>query len=66
MRVLATGGIIGIDVILGAVLVDQSVAGWIDGLAVGAHLGDPGCGSVVVAPALRGPRTGDGTRRAPR
>jgi uncharacterized membrane protein len=35
MRVLATGGIIGIDVILAAVLVDQSVAGWIVGLVVG-------------------------------
>jgi hypothetical protein len=35
MRVLATGGIIGIDVILGAVLVDQDVAGWIVGLVVG-------------------------------
>jgi hypothetical protein len=35
MRVLATGGIIGVDVILGAVLVDQAVAGWIVGLVVG-------------------------------
>ena len=35
MRVLATGGIIGIDVILGAVLVNQNVAGWIVGLVVG-------------------------------
>lgn len=35
MRVLATGGIIGIDVILGAVLVDQDVAGWIVGLVIG-------------------------------
>ena len=35
MRILATGGIIGIDVILGAVLVDQEVAGWIVGLAIG-------------------------------
>ena len=35
MRVLATGGIIGIDVILGAVLVNQDVAGWIVGLVVG-------------------------------
>ncbi|MDQ3944580.1 MAG: hypothetical protein M3357_05390 [Actinomycetota bacterium] len=35
MRVLATGGIIGIDVILGAVLVDQGVEGWIVGLVVG-------------------------------
>jgi hypothetical protein len=35
MRVLATGGIIGLATILGAVLVSQSVAGWIVGLAVG-------------------------------
>jgi len=35
MRVLATGGIIGIDVILGAVLVGQDVAGWIVGLVIG-------------------------------
>ena len=35
MRILATGGIIGIDVILGAVLVGQDVAGWIVGLVVG-------------------------------
>jgi hypothetical protein len=35
MRVLATGGIIGLATILGAVLVSQSVAGWIVGLVVG-------------------------------
>jgi hypothetical protein len=35
MRVIATGGIIGIAAILGAVLVSQDVAGWIVGLAVG-------------------------------
>jgi hypothetical protein len=35
MRVLATGGIIGIATVLGAVLVGQDVAGWIVGLAVG-------------------------------
>jgi hypothetical protein len=35
MRVLATGGIIGLATILGAVLVSQDVAGWIVGLAVG-------------------------------
>ena len=35
MRVIATGGIIGIAVLLGAVLVDQDVAGWIVGLVVG-------------------------------
>ena len=34
MRVLATGGIVGIATILGAVLVDQDVAGWIVGAAV--------------------------------
>ena len=32
MRLIATGGIIGIAVILGAVLVAQDVAGWIVGL----------------------------------
>lgn len=35
MRVVATGGIVGIAVIIGAVLVSQDVAGWIVGLAVG-------------------------------
>jgi hypothetical protein len=35
MRVLATGGIIGLATILGAILVGQDVAGWIVGLAVG-------------------------------
>lgn len=35
MRTIATGGIIGIAVILGAVLVAQDVAGWIVGLVVG-------------------------------
>jgi hypothetical protein len=35
MRLIATGGIIGIAVILGAVLVGQDVADWIVGLAVG-------------------------------
>lgn len=35
MRVLATGGIIGIAAALGAVLVGKDVAGWIVGLAVG-------------------------------
>jgi uncharacterized membrane protein len=35
MRLIATGGIIGIAVIVGAVLVAQDVAGWIVGLAVG-------------------------------
>jgi hypothetical protein len=35
MRLIATGGIIGIATLLGAVLVGQDVAGWIVGLAVG-------------------------------
>lgn len=35
MRVLATGGIIGLATSLGAVLVSQNVAGWIVGLTVG-------------------------------
>jgi hypothetical protein len=45
MRILATGGIIGIATILGAVLVSQDVAGWIVGLAVGLT-------SVVLAAVL--------------
>ena len=36
MRAIATGGIIGIGVLLGAVLVGQDVAGWIVGLVVSA------------------------------
>lgn len=35
MRILATGGIIGIAVALGAILVSNNVDGWIVGLAVG-------------------------------
>jgi hypothetical protein len=35
MRLIATGGIIGIAVALGAVLVGQDVAGWIVGLVIG-------------------------------
>jgi hypothetical protein len=35
MRLIATGGIVGIATVLGAVLVGQDVAGWIVGLAVG-------------------------------
>jgi uncharacterized membrane protein len=35
MRLIATGGIVGIDVLLGAVLVGQDVAGWIVGLVIG-------------------------------
>lgn len=45
MRVLATGGIIGIATALGAVLVGEDVAGWIVGLAVGLT-------SVVLAAVL--------------
>jgi uncharacterized membrane protein len=35
MRLIATGGIIGIAVVLGAVLVGEDVAGWIVGLVIG-------------------------------
>jgi hypothetical protein len=35
VRVIATGGIIGIATLLGAVLVSQDISGWIVGLAVG-------------------------------
>jgi hypothetical protein len=35
MRLVATGGIIGIAVVLGAILDSQDVAGWIMGLVVG-------------------------------
>ena len=35
MRLIATGGIVGIAVVLGAVLVGQDVAGWIVGLVIG-------------------------------
>ena len=35
MRLIATGGIVGVAVILGAVLVGQDVAGWIVGLVIG-------------------------------
>jgi hypothetical protein len=34
MRAVATGGIVGIGVLVGAVLVGQDVAGWIVGLVV--------------------------------
>ena len=36
MRAIATGGIVGIGVALGAVMVGQDVAGWIVGLVVSA------------------------------
>jgi hypothetical protein len=45
MRVLATGGIVGLATVLGAVLVSQDVAGWIVGLTVGLT-------SVVLAAVL--------------
>jgi len=35
VRLVATGGVIGVATVLGAVLVSQDVAGWIVGLAVG-------------------------------
>ena len=35
MRLVATGGIVGIAVALGAILVSQDVAGWIVGLVIG-------------------------------
>jgi uncharacterized membrane protein len=35
MRVIATGGVVGIAVVLGAILVGQDVQGWIVGLVVG-------------------------------
>lgn len=35
VRMVATGGIVGIAVVLGAILVHQSVAGWIVGLVIG-------------------------------
>jgi uncharacterized membrane protein len=35
VRIIATGGIVGIDVLLGAILVSQDVAGWIVGLVIG-------------------------------
>lgn len=35
MRLVATGGIVGVAVVLGAVLVGQNVAGWIVGLVIG-------------------------------
>jgi uncharacterized membrane protein len=45
MRIVATGGIIGIAVVLGAVLDSQDVASWIIGLVVGLT-------SVVLAAVL--------------
>jgi hypothetical protein len=45
MRILATGGIIGLATVLGAVLVANDVAGWVVGLVVGLT-------SVVLAAVL--------------
>jgi hypothetical protein len=45
MRIIATGGIIGLAVALGAILVSQDVAGWIVGLVIGLT-------SVVLAAVL--------------
>lgn len=35
MRLVSTGGIVGIATLLGAILVSQDLAGWIVGLAIG-------------------------------
>ncbi|UGS36783.1 hypothetical protein [Capillimicrobium parvum] len=35
MRMVATGGIVGIAVVIGAIMVSQDAAGWITGLVVG-------------------------------
>ncbi len=35
MRVVATAGIVGIAVVIGAIMVSQDAAGWITGLVVG-------------------------------
>jgi hypothetical protein len=48
IRLVATGAIIGIAVVLGAVLVGQDVAGWIVGPAVGPASVNPGRAAVVV------------------
>lgn len=37
MRLIATGGVIGIGVAIGAILADNKVQGWIIGLAVAAE-----------------------------
>ena len=53
MRLVATGGIIGIAVALGAVLVSQDVAGWIVGLVIGVTTVVLCRDAVVVAAAVR-------------
>jgi hypothetical protein len=35
MRVLATGGIVGLATAMGAIMVSQDVAGWLVGLVIG-------------------------------
>jgi hypothetical protein len=50
VRGIATGGIVGIDVVLGAILVGQDVAGWIVGLVIGLV-------SVILAAVLWSSRT---------
>ena len=35
VRVIATGGVVGIDVALGAILTGENIAGWIIGLVIG-------------------------------
>lgn len=50
MRLVATSGIVGISVLLGAILVGQSVEGWITGLVCGAV-------SVILAAILWSSRT---------
>ncbi len=35
VRLIATGGIVAVAVVLGAILVSQDVAGWITGLVIG-------------------------------
>jgi hypothetical protein len=45
VRLVATGGVVGVATILGAVLVSQDVAGWIVGMAVGST-------SVILAAVL--------------
>ena len=58
MRILATGGIIGIATLLGAVLGSQDVVGWIVGLAVGLT-------SVILAAVLWSSRQLSGGSRRP-
>ena len=52
VRIVATGGVVGVATILGAVLVSQDVAGSIVGLAVGLTSVILARGALVVAAAL--------------